>query len=168
MNSFRSLSCLAVVSFLFPICCRAEKPLPPLQKGASIKSVIEAWGVPTEKEDHEIKRLEIWRYPRGAFVEIREGHVHAWARSPEDEEVKAAPAVPIDSNPVADQSVNPDTRDLVREIAREVPSGPDVPMPDVPDVPAMNVAPSFVPNPPVQAHPGEVPGLEVIDPDDED
>lgn len=95
--------------------------------GGSIGDVLGTWGEPSEKVEKEIKREVIWHYSEGARVTFKDGRVKSW-RAPEsvrrkEAEIAAAKAV---ATPIGGE-LTAETRDLVRDIAREVPSGPDVP-----------------------------------------
>lgn len=100
--------------------------------GGSLGDVLASWGEPTEKIEKEVKREVVWYYPEGARVTFKDGRVKSW-RAPDsirqkDAEVAAAKAL---VTPIGEE-LTAETRDLVRDIAREVPSGPDVPYVEAP------------------------------------
>ena len=141
--------CLAIRGDVY-----AESALPELTPGMSSKAVLDLWGEPTEREEQETKRLELWRYPKGALVVFHEGVVSDWNPvvsliSQRSVALREKP-VGVKHTPVG---VNQDTRDLVREIAREVPSGPDV---SGPSEPVELLQQNPVPNMPAPIQPGVV------------
>ncbi|MEY4699901.1 MAG: hypothetical protein RL326_88 [Pseudomonadota bacterium] len=115
-----------------------------LHAGATLGDVLGAWGEPTEKVEKAIKREVVWYYPQGAKVVFKDGKVKSWrpidALVQADKEREAAKLV---AAPVG-QEVAGETRDLVRDIAKEVPSGPDVPYVEPPAVPGGQ--PPLIPN----------------------
>ncbi len=138
-----------------------------LTAGSSIGEVVGAWGEPTEKVEKGIKREVVWYYPQGARVVFKDGKVRSWLppkelqRAEREKAEQAAAATP------ASAEFARETRDLVRDIAKEVPSGPDVPYVEQPQVPAPQVVPPVIQNPAIQNGRGVVPGIapepDVID-----
>ncbi len=114
-----------------------------LTPGASLGDVMGLWGEPTEKIEKGVKREVVWYYPQGAKVVFKDGKLKSWrpidAVVQAEREREAAKAVVA---PASDE-VAAETRDLVRDIAKEVPSGPDVPYVE-PPAPAGQ--PPLVPN----------------------
>lgn len=115
-----------------------------LSSGATLGDVLGLWGEPTEKVEKAIKREVVWYYPQGARVVFKDGKVKSWrpidsiVEAQEAKEAAKAAAVP------AGEEVASETRDLVRDIAKEVPSGPDVPYVEPPAAPAGQ--PPLIPN----------------------
>jgi hypothetical protein len=152
----------------------ADGRYPDLQKGSTIGSVFAQWGEPTEKIERELKSQVVWYYPNGAYVLFQGGKVIRW-RSPvggSGQEV-ARPTPKITAPPISTLAIDSATRDLVRDIAREVPSSPDSPYTEPPPQPPapVQVAPGGgvetqqrgLPQPP----PGLAPGNPIL-PFDED
>ncbi len=137
---------------------------PDLKNGNTIGQVVQGWGDPTEKIERELKGQVVWYYPNGAYVLFQDGKVIRW-RSPFGG--STADAQPIPKATVATVptlAIDSATRDLVRDIAREVPSNPDAPYTEPPPAPPVQAAPGgydqqrVVPQPP----PGLVPGNPVL------
>jgi hypothetical protein len=149
----------ALVFVSVPLAAQADPRRADLQAGFSVPQVIQLWGEPKEKNELEVKRREIWRYPNGAFVLFSEGKVSEWRLTDAEmaqrqAEVEARVKVTSDNEVAA----NTDTRDLVREIAKEVPSGPDGPISDSDfsqAVPGTNLMPG-------QNNMGISPGVQVV------
>jgi hypothetical protein len=100
--------------------------------GSSYADVLSLWGEPVEKVEEGILKQNIWYYKDGAKVVFKHGRVKSFrstdaviAQQAALEESKAS------SQPVSAE-VAGETRDLVRDIAKEVPSGPDVPVVEPP------------------------------------
>lgn len=106
--------------------------------------VVSLWGQPTEIQEFEAKRQEVWRYSKGDSVTIHESKVISWEARTNEMNESFASGGDTHLQKGASRSgtvakvVEPsnETRDLVREIAKELPSGPDVPMPDTATDPA--------------------------------
>jgi hypothetical protein len=144
------------------------REIPP---GSTLGQVLGLWGEPTEKVDKSVKGEVIWYYPDGAKVVFRQGRVSSWRpTSALIAQKKQFLASQLPATPVTAQ-LSQETRDLVRDIAKEVPSGPDVPVPDAPPAAAPN-QPLLIPNqvPPGGrgAPPGLVPGEVMLDEEEED
>jgi hypothetical protein len=115
-----------------------------LNAGATRGDVLGSWGEPTEKVEKSIKRETVWYYPQGAKVVFKDGKVKSWR--PIDSIVqmdRARESAKLVADP-AGQEVAGETRDLVRDIAKEVPSGPDSPYVEPPAVPGGQ--PPLIPN----------------------
>lgn len=119
---------IALICAAAPISTALAAPPPKLlAKGLSAEMVRKSWGPPTEVLERETSRMVIWNYQNGASVLFGEGKVVQF-QMPKGYVAPVEPAaVAYDSprNETADESL---TRDLVREIAREIPSGPDSPL----------------------------------------
>lgn len=129
----------------------ADNPVEDLEGGATLPEVLRAWGQPLEKVDRDVKREVIWRYSHGAFVKFKDGRVVDWrssrGRGPTSMKtvVEATPAGP---KPLGEMG------DLVRDIAKEVPGGPDAPFSDPPGGGAPG-QPAIIPNQIPPAPPGD-------------
>ncbi len=135
-----------------------------LSNGMSSRDVILQWGEPLEIQEQEVKQLEVWHYPKGDRVVVREGKVLSWLRAgmPHGvhEEVRHAEPDAV-ARKVSAEAAFPaigtggaDTRDLVREIAKELPAGSDLPYTEQPEAASpqgMPPAAAAVPAQPPQA-----------------
>jgi hypothetical protein len=138
--------------------------------GATYGEVLSLWGEPSDKVEKEVKGQVVWYYPDGAKVVFKEGKVRSWRPTKallaqqNDQQVSKIPPTPA--------VLSGETRDLVRDIAKEVPSGPDVPMPDAPPAGMGHGAPPLIANsvPPGGrgAPPGLIPGEVMLDEEDEE
>lgn len=142
----------------------ADSRYPDLRNGSTYGQVFSQWGDPKEKVERALKGETVWYYPGGGFVVFRLGKVTQWRSPFGASSVADQPTSKETVLPIATESVDSSTRDLVRDIAREVPSGPDVPYSEPP--PASQVQPlpqgsdgmlQPVPQPP----PGIAPGNPV-------
>jgi hypothetical protein len=140
----------------------AEKTKPPLQLGASTGQVLTAWGEPVEKIERALKHEVVWNYPQGAFVTFKKGQVSAYqiaggqvvdAKS-QARQIAAQQTVAAAPTEVIAGA----TRDLVRDIAKELPSSPDAPYTEPP--PQAGRAPSRNQPP---APPAMIPGDADVD-----
>lgn len=134
-----------------------------LNAGATLGDVLGSWGEPTDKVEKSIKREVVWYYPQGAKVVFKDGKVKSWrpidALVQADREREAAKLVVAPTG----QEVAGETRDLVRDIAKEVPSGPDAPYVEPPAVPGAQppLVPNHIPPGGRGAPAGVVPGGDV-------
>ena len=113
-----------------------------LTAGSSYGEVLSAWGDPLDKVEKDIKREVVWYYKDGAKVVFREGRLKSWR--PTSATVAAQKALEDQrqaAEPVATQLAS-ETRDLVLDIAKEVPSGPDVPLPEIPSGNSVAISPN--------------------------
>jgi hypothetical protein len=97
-----------------------------------MEAVRKSWGPPAEVEERETRRVLVWNYPSGAQVVFQAGVVSQWKVGKHDamrSEIALPPAPQIELDKANDSRSQEAyaTRDLVREIAAEVPSGPDSP-----------------------------------------
>jgi hypothetical protein len=122
----------------------AEIRRPILNKGMAASQVVSLWGQPSEIQEFEAKRQEVWRYGKGDSVTIHESKVISWevrAIQMNDttgvgSDIKSQKGDRLTGVSAKMVEPNNETQDLVREIAKELPSGPDVPMPDTAADPA--------------------------------
>ena len=149
-NLLRSLAFTPALLVFTASFATGEPRTPELKRGMNSGDVIKLWGPPAEREEHEVKRRDIWVYPKGARVVFSESKVVEW-KVGVNPIAEPAAAHSVSAAPEINTSFNPDTRDLVREIAKEVPSGPDVPYSDAPEPPNPGI--NAVPNP----MPGQIP-----------
>lgn len=113
--------------------------------GSSFGEVLGLWGEPIDKVEMSVKREVVWYYADGAKVVFKDGRARSsqptkaiMALQAQEEAAKRALITP------ASTELSNETRDLVRDIAKEVPSGPDGPSSDSA---AANVGqPPLVPN----------------------
>lgn len=141
--------------------------------GSSFGEVLGIWGEPVEKVDKSVKREVVWYYADGAKVIFKDGKVRSSQPTKailevraQEEAVKAAAATP------AGAELSGETRDLVRDIAKEVPSGPDGPVsysaPSAANVGQPPLVPNQIPPGGRGAPPGVAPGEVVLDDMEED
>jgi hypothetical protein len=148
---------------------RADGRFPDLKNGNTIGQVFQLWGDPKEKIERELKGQVVWYYPNGAYVLFQGGKVIRWRSPSSGSMAEAQPAPKATVATVPTLAVDSATRDLVRDIAREVPSSPDAPYTEPPPAPPVQAAPGgfdqqrVVPQPP----PGLAPGNPIL-PFDED
>lgn len=151
-----------------------------LKAGATLGEVLGAWGDPLEKVEKEVKQEVVWHYPDGAKVVFKQGKVTSWLAPASVREREAEVAAAKAAATPSEIELSGETRDLVRDIAREVPSGPDAPFSDAPSAGAGAVAaapparsqPVTIPNqiPPggKGAPPGIAPSLDAMDEEEEE
>jgi hypothetical protein len=143
MNKFLTISLITLgASSLGSAYAEIRRPM--LNKGMAASQVVSLWGQPVEIQEFEAKRQEVWRYGKGDSVTIRESKVISWelraaqineiTLSGSDQQVQKKDTLAGATAKVVEP--NNETRDLVREIAKEIPSGPDVPMSDASGDPA--------------------------------
>jgi hypothetical protein len=140
------LAILSLFVVLIPNVSLAGDLTRKLQVGATLGEVLGSWGEPTEKVELAIKREVVWYYPQGAKVVFKGGKLKSWR--PIDSIVQAdkeRERAKLEATPTG-QEVAGETRDLVRDIAKEVPSGPDVPYVEPPIVPGQAGQPPLIPN----------------------
>lgn len=132
--------------------------------GASFGDVLTLWGEPVEKVEEGVLKQTIWYYKDGAKVVFKNGKVRSFRstnaiiaqqQSMLEAQAKVEPAA---------SEVAGETRDLVRDIAKEVPSGPDVPYVEPP---VAQVPQAVNPNAGVQrgGAPAIIPGDEILEED---
>ena len=119
-----------------------------LKAGSTLKDVLGTWGEPEEKIERAVKRETVWRYKQGAYVVFKEGQVvssHLGDEAQARQEKKAAKiAVAAEAKKKADTAV--ESKDILRDIVREIPSGSDVPYSEPAPSNDPNVA-GLIPNP---------------------
>lgn len=147
-----------LLPFLFSVplfALQAETRLP-LAEGMTPSQVKAKWGEPKSVVEKEIRRERVWIYKDKKRVVFREGQLVSWDKSVPGEEIteiKQLNPPGYEETPFVETS---DTLDLVRDIAKEVPSGPDSPGGGSSDAP--NLVP--VPPAPVPAQPQALPGFQ--------
>jgi hypothetical protein len=138
---FASLSLLVATSS-----GEAELRKSPLTKGMAAKDVVAKWGQPDEIQEYETKREVVWRYGKKDSVKIRESKVVSWTMngqtSGDAERLAREMLAASERREVESQAPVPnETRELVSEIAREIPAGADAPYVEPPALdPATNTA----------------------------
>jgi hypothetical protein len=146
-----------------------------VRKGAELRDVLAAWGEPAERIDRSVKKELVWRYPKGAYVVFKEGKVTSFktAVDPTETVREKKKGVASTSAPIAmekDAAPGGDSKDMLRDIVREIPSGADGPYSDS-SAGASGATSGLIPNPvpPVPGNPGQVivPGQVVPSLDEE-
>ena len=131
----------------------AELRKAPLSRGMASKEVVSRWGQPDEIQEYETKRQEVWRYGKKDSVTIHESKVVSWVvngqTSTEAERLARELKAASDMKEVGAQVQEPnETRDLVSEIAREIPAGPDAPYVEPPSIDPATTTAIIPPAPP--------------------
>jgi hypothetical protein len=133
-----------------------------LNTGATIGEVLGTWGEPTEKVEKDLKHEVVWYYPQGAKVVFKNGKVSSWRPPASVLEAQAEKAAAVVATPMSEQ-VAKETQDLVRDIAKEVPSAPDAPYVEPPQPPAQPPGLSNAPAPVRGAPPALAPEMDLMD-----
>lgn len=133
-----------------------------LSTGASLGDVVGIWGEPTEKIEKDLKHEVVWYYPQGARVTFKNGKVSSWRPPDSIVEAQAGKAATVVATPMSEQ-VAKETQDLVRDIAKEVPSAPDAPYVEPPQVPGQPQALPNAPAPIRGAPPAMAPEVDLSD-----
>jgi len=118
--------------------------------GATLPEVLALWGEPAEKIDRAVLHQTVWRYSDGAFVVFKEGRVINW-KSSRNRGPSKAPTTAEAPRGLPEVKPTSEMGDLVRDIAREVPGGPDVPYSEPPPAanpPQLNLRANPVPGQP--------------------
>jgi|GEM_PF-4010455 len=98
-----------------------ERRRPPLSAGMTASEVLQAWGVPSAKQELETQRQEKWLY-RGAEVTFKEGQVVKWDGGP----AQFAPLATNPPMPEPEEKSEPSQAEaLLSEILRDVPAEGD-------------------------------------------
>ena len=99
--------------------------------GARLREVLAAWGEPDEKVVREVKHELVWNYKGGAQVVFKDGRVASYRASEFDQQqqLKKAAAAEAAKKVVSSSS---ESKDILRDIVREIPSGADGPSPGEP------------------------------------
>jgi hypothetical protein len=143
---------------------RADGRFPDLRNGNTIGQVIQQWGDPKEKVERGLKGQVIWYYQNGAYVLFQSGKVIRWRSPSSGSVVETQPVPKATVATVPTIAVDSATRDLVRDIARELPSSPDAPYVEQPPAAPMPVAPGSFDQQRVvpQPAPGLAPGNPIL------
>lgn len=140
----------------------------PLKRGATLREVLAAWGEPDERIERGVKRELVWRYKDGSMVVLKDGRVSVFS-SPAIEKVEQAKRLEqaeVDKKPAADTS---SSKDVLRDIVRELPSGPEGPSPGEPQAPSTDPdLAGLIPNavPQRGGAPGIAPGVVIPSPEE--
>lgn len=125
---FRSL----VMGMCLVACCGASSSEAQSRRderiavGASLREVLAAWGEPSERVVRGVKQELVWNYKSGAQVVFKHGKVSSFRTG----EVGHQPQVKKVTVEQPVKNVAPeadDSKDILRDIVREIPSGPDGP-----------------------------------------
>lgn len=101
--------------------------------GAPLREVLAAWGEPDERIVREVKHELVWNYKGGARVVFKDGRVRSFRA---DEGIQQQQAKKAAAAEAAKKAISGSTesKDILRDIVREIPSGADGP--SAPDSPA--------------------------------
>jgi hypothetical protein len=155
----------------------AEPRSEDLKEGDTPGDVLRVWGEPVERVQKSLKGAVVWYYPRGTSVTFEQGRVREWHVErrdmlPTPTDAAGTPGVVTPTvAAVVTTKIKQETRDLLREIAKEVPSNPDSPsssvdvvvpqpiqQPPPPPPPPPIQQPELLPQVLGQPEPGLVPG----------
>lgn len=138
--------------------------------GSSLREVLAAWGEPEERVVRGVKQELVWNYKGGARVVFKHGTVSSFRTGDAEKKVLAKKAAEVD--PVKKVAADSEeSRDILRDIVREIPSGPDGPSsggaPPSSDPNLAGLIPNAVP-PQRGGVAGIAPGIVVPSPDEEE
>lgn len=137
-----------------------------IPSGSSYADVMGMWGEPIEKVEEGILKQTIWYYKDGAKVVFKNGRVRSFRPT---NTVIAQQAALMDAQvpaQTATAELAGETRDLVRDIAKEVPSGPDVPYVEPPVSGQAGIVANQIPSGNRGAPPAIVPADDAIEEQD--
>ncbi len=147
-----------LVATASPLTAFAEGAFEDLTVGDTLPEVMRVWGQPAEKINRDVKREVRWNYSQSAFVVFKDGKVIDWrssrGRTPESLAKKATATKAPDTERSPESSA---MGDLVRDIAREVPGGPDAPYSEPPQG---GLVPNQIPPQPPGGRSGPDEGLD--------
>ena len=139
-----------------------------LKRGATLREVLAAWGEPDERIEREVKHELVWRYKDGSMVVLKNGRVSVFS-SPmieKAEQARKLEQAEMDRKPAADSS---ESKDVLRDIVRELPSGPEGPSSGEPQAPSTDPdLAGLIPNavPQRGGAPGIAPGVVIPSPEE--
>jgi hypothetical protein len=140
-----------------------------LKRGDTLRQVLAAWGEPDERIERGVKRELVWRYKDGALVVFKDGRVKVFS-SPATERIEQARKLEQAVAEKKTESEASSSKDVLRDIVRELPSGPDGPAPSEPQAPSTDPdLAGLIPNavPQRGGQPGIAPGVVVPSPEDD-
>ncbi len=115
--------CLAALPGVAPASALAQRE-DRLTVGASLRDVLAAWGEPNERIVRGVKRELVWSYKGGARVVFKDGTVVALRGVGDEHKVVTKKVAAVASVKKVDLEAD-ESRDILRDIVREIPSGPD-------------------------------------------
>ena len=137
--------------------------------GASLRDVLAAWGEPEERVVRSVKQELVWSYKGGARVVFKHGKVSSFRTGDAERQIQAKRVA--EAEPVKKVSAeSEESRDILRDIVREIPSGPEGPSsPGAPASSDPNLA-GLIPNavPPQRGVAPIAPGVVIPSPEEED
>jgi len=137
--------------------------------GASLRDVLAAWGEPEERVVRGVKQELVWSYKGGARVVFKHGKVSSFRTGDAERQIQAKKVA--EAEPVKKVSAeSEESRDILRDIVREIPSGPEGPSsPGAPASSDPNLA-GLIPNavPPQRGVAPIAPGVVIPSPEEED
>ena len=100
-----------------------------VRTGMVLRDVLAAWGEPQERVVRSVKHELVWNYKQGAQVVFKDGKVKSF-KEPLSvqavQEKKIAKAIAAEKS-AASAAASIESKDVLRDIVRELPSGPDAP-----------------------------------------
>lgn len=100
-----------------------------VRNGMVLRDVLAAWGEPQERVERSVKHELVWNYKQGAQVVFKDGKVKSFKEPlavQVSQEKKMAKAVAAEKSAAA-AAASVESKDVLRDIVRELPSGPDSP-----------------------------------------
>lgn len=98
-----------------------------VRKGMVLRDVLAAWGEPHERIVRSVKHELVWNYKQGAQVVFKDGKVSSF-KEPLSvqvvQEKRLAKAIAAEKS-AASAAASVESKDVLRDIVRELPSGPD-------------------------------------------
>jgi len=137
--------------------------------GASLREVLAAWGEPEERVVRGVKQELVWNYKGGARVVFKHGKVASIQTG--DPAQKSQAKKEPGAEPVKKLSAeSEESRDILRDIVREIPSGSDGPSSGGPPPSSDSSVGGLIPNavPPQRGGAGIAPGVVVPSPEEEE
>ena len=135
--------------------------------GAPLRQVLAAWGEPDERIIREVKRELVWNYKGGAQVVFKDGKVAAY-RASDEEQLQSRKAAAANVSKKVD-TASSESKDILRDIVREIPSGADGPVagdpPPLSDPSLQGLIPNAVPG--RNGQQAIAPGVVVPSPEEE-
>jgi hypothetical protein len=119
-----------------------------VRKGMALRDVLAAWGEPQERIVRSVKHELVWNYKQGARVVFKDGKVISFnePRAVQAlQEKKIAKAAAAEKYAAA-AAASVESKDVLRDIVRELPSGPDAPGGDAPPASSDPALAGLIPN----------------------
>lgn len=166
----RTLSVMACIIVAIPSAASAQTQRDDrFDVGASLRDVLAAWGEPEERVVRGVKRELVWNYKGGARVVFKDGKVASYRSAGEEQQQAKRAAAAAAAAQRASVEASSESKDILRDIVREIPSGADGPAPvDMPPSGDPNLH-GLIPNavPGRNGQPGIAPGVVIPSPEED-